>query len=172
MDQLEVFTVTKKKRRQSAKEFMAELAADPEYVRMRAEKDEKSRQRKERLDGIARPILEKLRDAGFPAESIHDLVKTFAPLPEEAVDILIASLKSCLEEPIQESLARALGAAKTPFDGRPLAALFDSTSDESLRFAILNTIALARPNSIDEWIQKISQNEYRRKQLADLGHEW
>jgi hypothetical protein len=92
MDQFEVFAVTKKRRHQTAEEFMAELAKDPEYVRMRAEKDERSRLRKERLDAIERPFLTSLAEAGFAAESIEVLVERYAPLPEPAVTILIECL--------------------------------------------------------------------------------
>jgi hypothetical protein len=171
MDHFEVFTMSKKRRRQTAEELMTELAKDPEFVRMRAAKDERSRLRKERLDAIERPILASLAEVGFAADSIEDLVKKFVPLPEAAVDMLLRCLRECHEDRIQESLVRALAATRIPFNGQALVDCFESTSDEGLRFAILNTIALARPNSIDDWIQKILQNEYRRKQLTDLGYK-
>lgn len=160
------------KKRQTAAEFMAELERDPDFRRMRAAKDEKFRRLKERLDKIEAPILGRLRDAGFPAESIEDLVNKYAPLPQDAVDLLIDSLKTCQEYRIQESLVRALGAADSPFDGRPLVDCFESTSSEGVRFAILNTIALAKPHSIDDWLKKAFQNDYLRQTLANLGHKW
>ena len=156
----------------TAEELMKRLAADPEYVKMRAAKDEKSRERAKRLAAISRPILERLTDTGFPAESIEDLVRKFAPVPEQVVEILLANVNECSDDRIQESLVRALGAAEFPFDGRQLVKCFESARDEGLRFAILNTIALVKPHSIDEWLEKARQNDYLRQKLSDLGYKW
>ena len=162
----------KKRGWQSAGDFMAELEQDPEYMRMRAEKDERHRLVQAQCDQILQPILERLADAGFPANSIQQVVAKFAPLPQPAVEILLDSLKGCREVRVQESLVRALGAAEFRFDGQPLAKLFTNTSDEGLRFAIFNTIALVRPTSISEWLDAVQQNDYYRQKLTDLGYDW
>lgn len=156
----------------TAEEFMKQLSTDTEYLRLRAEKDEKSRIRTERLNGVSKPILMRLADVGFPADSFQSLVKQYAPLPEQVVLILLDSLTKCDEERIMESLVRAMGASESPFDGRPLINCFDSTTNEGLRFAILNTIALAKPHSIDKWLEKARQSESLRQKLSDLGYDW
>lgn len=95
--------------------------------------------------------------------------RTFA---SEIVEILLSWLSGCHEERIQEMLVRALAAAKSSFDGRHLVTCFESTSDEGVRFAVLNTIAVARPYSIDSWMEKARQNDYLHKKLSDLGYQW
>lgn len=156
----------------TAKELMDELAKDPEYLRRRAEKDERRRRRDELYDQLTKPILDTLRSHGFDASSIDDLVKEHAPLSTAAVEILLDSVEKCDNDRMCESLVRALGAAEKPFDGRVLASKYDQTHDEGLRFAVLNTIAMARPHSISAWLDKIRQNPFLRKTLTDLGYQW
>ena len=163
--------MSKYKAPMTAKELMDQLATDPEYQQMRARKDEKSRRLQEKLELIEQPMLNRLEEAGFSGDSIVSIVKKYAPLPVAVVGILLECLKECSEERIQESLVRALGAAERPFDGEPLTKLFAATSNEGLKFAILNTIVLARPNSINEWLEAVRQNDYYRQKLADLGYD-
>ena len=164
--------MTDKKRWKTAQELMDDLANDPEYVRRRAEKDEKFRRLRDRLTLIERPILDKLVAAGFPANSIEDATKRYAPLPEPIVSMFLEYVTTCEDERITDALVRALGAAKSSFDGRSLIDRYIATSNEGLRFAILNTIALAHPHSIDDWLQKARANPHLRQRLADLGHKW
>lgn len=172
VDQTGVSTMSKRKGGRTAGELLAELERDPEYLRRRAAKDEAFRRIQDHCDEIFRSIPAQLKVAGFPADSLEDLVREIAPMPERVVAILLRHLEDCPEERIQESLVRSLGAAKDSFDGRPLIARFDSTSNEGLRFAILNTIALVRPHSIDNWLERARQNEYLRETLANLGYQW
>ena len=156
----------------TAEELMKRLSADPEYLRMRAEQDEKRRILWERLDSIERPYLKDLADAGFPADSIENVVEKYAPLPDVAVHILLNCLKDCRQLQIQDSLIRALGAAQYPFDGRLLIDLLNAMQNVQIQFAILNTIALAKPHSIDDWLEKARQDDYLRKTLTNLGYKW
>ena len=151
---------------------MAELAKDPEYVRRRAERDKKFADRQRYYDSKMKPVLDELCTAGFPGTSVQDVTAKYAPLPEPAVGILIDFLNNCDEEALQNTLVRALGAAAAPFDGRLLTDLYDQTWSEALRFAILNTIAMAKPHSIDEWIEAARKDDYRRQKLTDLGFRW
>jgi hypothetical protein len=160
----------KNKKWKTAKELMDELERDPGYVRLRAEKDEKYRRLEEQYSQLERPILEKLDSHGFQANSIQDAVKRYAPLSSVVVDILLSSLETCDDVRIRESLVRALGAAEKSFDGRPLVNCYEGTSDDNLRWAIVNTIVLARPHSIDEWLEKARKNPHLRSTLEDLGY--
>ena len=164
--------MSKYKDSMTAGELMKQLTSDPAYLQMRAGKDEKRRLLEKELDAINRPILDRLELAGFPANSFQELIKKFAPLPESAVSILMDVLKHCAEMRVQESLIRALGAANQPFDGRPLIECFNATQNESLRFAILNTIALTAPHSIEDWLNEAKENQYLREKLIDLGYKW
>lgn len=156
----------------TASDLAAELNNDPEYLEIKARKEAKFRERAMRLKSICEPIFEELRAAGFFAESFPDLIQKYAPLSSQAVQILLAHLKESSEVPIQSSLVRALGAAKKSFDGRILVECFEATADESLRFAILNTIALVKPHSITDWLETAKQDVHLRQTLADLGYRW
>ena len=163
--------MSKYKAPMTAKELMDQLAADPEYQQIRAKKNEKSRRLREQLELIEQRMLIRLEEAGFSGDSIESIVKKYAPLPAVVVGILLECLKECSEGRIQESLVRALGAAEHPFDGQLLTQLFAATSSEGLRFAILNTIALIRPTSIEELLETVRENDYYRQKLADLGYD-
>lgn len=159
-----------KKNWKSAEEFMAELENDPDYLRRRMERDVKFRHLHDKYTELARPILDKLRAVGIEAESIEALVKTYAPLSTQIVSILLEQIESNQDARHCESIVRALGAAQSPFDGHRLSACYDSTNDESLRWAIANTIALARPHSIEQWIDRASPESPLLNALTDLGY--
>ncbi len=136
----------------TAAELMAQLAADPEFQRMRAEKDRRFAERKARLDEIERPITEDLRRAGVDADSIEEMTQQYAPLPSRIVAVLLHWLPRVAEDRVKESVIRALGAAEEPFDGRPLVDAFMADSSETLRWPIANTMAEATPFGITGWL--------------------
>jgi hypothetical protein len=164
-------TMTRKNRIR-ADQLLAQLQTDPEYLRIRREREEYYRRLQERYAELDRPILESLSATGFPAQSIEDLVKKYAPLPRAVVAILLHAIAQSIEQATEsrhcESLVRALGAAKEPFDGTVLATCYDNTSDESLRWAIANTIAIVKATSIDQWIQNC--NSQLKSNLEKLGY--
>jgi HEAT repeat protein len=164
--------MSKKKNRRTAEEVMAELEQDPEYVRRRAAIDEKFRRLEDRDALLERPILAKLRSRGYVASSIKDALEKFAPLPPDLTEVLLRTLEACEDDRIRESVVRALGAAANPFDGRTLVKCYESTHDEGLRFAILNTIALSKVHSINDWLAKARRDPYLHKTLENLGYCW
>jgi hypothetical protein len=159
----------KKKTWQTAEQFMAELNSNPEFLRRKAEKDARRREREEHLQALERPILDKLKECGFDAPSIADLVEIYSPLPDVVVGVLLDSLEQCANTKTLESLIRALGAAARPFDGRPLVKCYESFNDDTLRWVIANTIALVRPHSIDAWIAEALSDPVRGVTLRNLG---
>jgi hypothetical protein len=136
----------------TAEQLMSELQSDPTFRKREEERDQRRLQRELEYARILAPILRKLADIGYKAASMEGLVDAFAPLPPPAVEILLSSLANVVDERLKESIVRALGAAEQPFDGTPLVECFDGTSDEGLKFAVLNTIAFVKPYSIDHWL--------------------
>jgi hypothetical protein len=159
-----------KEPRKTAEELMAALEGDPEYLQRKRVHNEKFQQLRSKYAELARPVLERLRGQGFEAETLEDLVRKYAPLPQGAVSIILECVEPGQDERHCESLIRALGATKCSFSGVRLAHVYDSTSDESLRWAIANTISLTRPHSIDEWIEKIPKHSTLRRALVKLGY--
>ncbi len=159
-----------KKRWKSAEDLMSELETDPVYRQRRQERDEKFRRLEEQYAELARPILDELSAKGFEADSIEHLVKKYAPLPSEAIAIILAHIEPGQDARHCERLVRAAAAAKSPFDGTRLAMCYDTTTDESLRWAIANTIALARPHSIEGWLALFPDESPLRRALKDLDN--
>ena len=150
---------------------MEELQRDPEFTARQASRQEKFRKLREQCDAVSQPILAKLALAGFTGSSIKDVGVRYVPLPSALVDILLEALPTCPIENLQETIVRAIGGAAEAFDGRPLRDLFEGTNSEAVRFAVLNTIAMVRPHSIDAWIrERLRSNSYYLKTLTDLGY--
>ena len=155
-----------------AAEVKASQANDPDYLAMRARKDEKFRKLREKYAELERPLLERLRLQGYQADSISDLIKRYAPLPSALVEIVLTSIDECADDVTKEWMIRALAAAGQPFDGRKLCELYDRTNNIQLKWAIANTIASSKPHSIDDWLEKASQDAYLRTTLQKLGFSW
>jgi hypothetical protein len=160
-----------KERPMTAAELMAKLQADPEYQKREAEKERRRQVRQKAYDQLLEPYLIELRNLGFESESLQELVRVYTPLPEEPVNTLLSSLSVLSEPRVLESVVRALGAAAHSFDGRPLARCFEATDDEALKWAIANTIALAHPHSIEEWLSELRKSPHWDKTLQELGLE-
>lgn len=158
-----------KERPMTAAQLMAKLEADPGYRRRAAEKELVLREQEEVDRQAFKPCLDELHGLGFAGESLQILVKIYSPLPESAVRVLLSVLGQFSDPRHVESVVRALGAAAQPFDGRPLARCFESTDDESLKWAIANTIALSHPHSITEWLSELRKIPYWSKTLQELG---
>lgn len=154
----------------SAKDLMAELEKDPEYLRIRRERDDKVLHRERKYAELARPILEKLHSIGFAPASIEEVASRNSHVPPEVVSILLAHVTPDQDPRLCESIVRALGAARDGFDGTALAQCYDDTSDESLRWAIANTIALTHPHSIGRWIAERSECSPLKEALRKLGY--
>lgn len=143
-------------RRKTAAGLMAELQGDPAFRRRELEVDQQRLLHEQEYSRLLEPILAKLREHGLQGATLQEIVQKFAPLPDAAIEILLAGLSELTDTRGRETLVRALGAAKKPFDGRSLVACFEQADDEGLKWAILNTIALARPHSIDDWLATIA----------------
>jgi hypothetical protein len=153
----------------TAEELMKELNNDPVYLAKRAAKETRINARFEALETQLQGCIEELNKGGFQGGSLEEVVKINAPLPFNAVKILLDTLARDIELGNKQRLVRALGATRIDFDGTILGQLFEDVRDESFRFVILNTIALTRPSGLDGFIDHIWSDEYRRKQLMDLG---
>jgi hypothetical protein len=142
----------KKKRDRTAAELMAELKSDPKRVEAERVREEARRIRAAELDAISEPILESLRVAGYPVDSIYYIARTYAPLPKGVVDVLLAALSTVDEVRVQEGIVRALGASHIRYDGKILTDLFEATEDDALRWAIANTFSIGKMRGVGAWI--------------------
>lgn len=152
-------TIVKYKHPMTAAELLARLDKDPDYQRRKAEKQQRRAIRNARLSEALHPVLVDLAGVGVEAESIHEMVKRYAPLPPHVVEVLLKWLPRVEPDRFKGPLISALGAADKPFDGRPLVHCFERDKyDSLLRWPIANTMALARPFGISEWLETAVTN--------------
>jgi hypothetical protein len=156
-------------RREMTDELMRRLENDPVFQERRREKERKRLERQQEYNRLLEPVLGKLRGLGLSGESLQEIVRKFAPLSPDAAQVLLSALPEIEAERAQESIVRALGAAVLQrFDGRPLVECLKGTRDEALKWAVVNTIALTHPHSIDDWLAAIRGTPWEEtlRQLA------
>jgi hypothetical protein len=136
----------------TAGELQAILRGDPEFRRMIEERQRRHQEAVAPSLRVQKEILRDLRKSvGVKAQSLADLPGVTEISPE-IVQVLLRWLP-IVERPNEKAaIVRTLGAARQPFDGRPLADLFEQTDNQMLRSAIANAIACARPTGVSEWI--------------------
>lgn len=156
----------------TAGQLMNELENDPEFLKQREERTARRNRRRQAIFEDQRPILEQLRDKGFEVGALSEIALKFAPLPDVLVESLLDCLPLCGHDRNREWVIRSLGAAKNRFDGRPLISSYKSTYDEGVRFAVLNTIALTKPHSIDTWLEAARSDPYLHAELEKLGYQF
>lgn len=147
------------------------LFDDPEFRRRQDERLERLRQGELESKRIFAPLVRRLGNAGFKEASLKEITSRYAPLPSMAVGILLDSLVDFDDDSAKEMVVRQLAASAQPFDGRPLVACFDDTTDGSLRWAVLNTIACAKPHSIDCWLADAVGDRWVERTLLGLGRD-
>ena len=151
----------KKKREMTAAEFIAERNADPEWVAAQRVREEAHALRGAKRKAAFEPVLLSIRSAGFPIDSIGDLVRVYAPLPKKLVAVLLEALPTFKDPALQEVIVRALGASYIPYDGKALTELFESTDNHSLRWAIGNSLSIGKMRGVGEWIlDAVQRREY------------
>lgn len=141
-----------KRKAKSAADFVAELNADPEYVRRRSEEEDARVSREAEIQVITQPLLEELRAAGYPLATIDELLWRHAPLPEPVVRSLLHWLPQLSDTSVKEQVVRALGASAQPFDGRALVQQFEDCDSDAVRYAVANTLAASRATGVTDWI--------------------
>ncbi len=147
------------KKTETANDIMDRLLNDPKYCEMMKEKKLRRSIRHHDLENIERPIIQELERSGVHVEDISDLIRKYAPLSPEIVKILLSWISKIEHDNVLDMLIRALAAPAEPYDGSPLATLFEVTNSlYGLRWVIGNTIECAVPTNITEWVVSTVQN--------------
>lgn len=155
------------KRQETAQEFLARLERDPAFARRQAQKKACVLDQAAKSELAFGPTVQQLNQIGFSGKTIDEIVRSHSPLPHSATTVLLAALPLLADPRDCEAVVRAIGCSGDPYDGRPLTSLFDATSDESLKWAVVNTIAISRPSNIESWLARIGQ--HWRQMLEDLS---
>ena len=113
----------KKKSGVTAKEFLAQLEADPEWVARR------ERQRAERAAFAAqhrdaqKPLLNDLADVGFDVATVEDVTMLPTPYPA-AIPVLVEHLRRPYPSLVLQAIARALAVPEARVTWPILAEMF------------------------------------------------
>jgi hypothetical protein len=138
--------------KKTAAEFLAELGGNLDLRRRERDRDRERAEREAEYARLEKPLLEQLGKIGVDAVSLADLVARHSPLRQEIVGVLRTALGQASDEGLQEAIVRALAASRESFPGDELLRLFESTRSETLRWAIANTLAEARPSVDFHWL--------------------
>jgi len=141
-----------RRKRLTAAELVKKLERNPEFVARRAAKLEEHARKIAPALEIQKQILSELSSRQVVADSLAGLGNS-GNVPPAAVDVLLAWLSRTEDPNIRMAIVRPLAAATEPFDGTPLARIFDGTDHYTLRWTIANTIACAHPTGLSEWLE-------------------
>jgi len=147
----------------TAEEFLAKLRGDHAYV---AKMDAQAKRAAE-IEGVEREVMAALASRGYSAASLKELQEEFAPFPTELANNLVEMLRRVTDTNVLEAIVRALGATRGGFDASPMTKLYDETDAPSLRWAIANTLAEARPTASAAWLLLRAQ-DHRLGQAREM----
>lgn len=145
----------------TAKELVERLRSDPEYQRQ-VEWQERKRQRlREERSRDAAPVIAELVQNGFPVTSLDELLSGSINY-QNAIPLLMKWLPKVSNSRVKESLVRCLAVE----EAKPRAAqlLVDEfrkargPSDDSLRWAIGNTLSVIADDSVFEDVVALLRN--------------
>jgi hypothetical protein len=136
---------------------MEALEADPEWVAERARIDAEFEREDAELGRAEAPLVAELRAAGYPVESVWDLVNTRDRYPA-AVPILLEHLQRPYPDRIREGIARALAVREAKFAYPLLVRLWREepdtprTAKQGLALAVSVT---GNPEHLDQLIEMV-----------------
>lgn len=143
------------RRPKRAKDVIAELEADPQYIRQRARRDVQLADREAKLAEDEWELVAEIRSVGYSVDSVYDLVNSaphrvlsrrFVGVYPDAYKTLAAHLSKPHHPIIREGIIRALTVA----DGgmlveEALLNAFLSETDAYLRWVLANALMIAMP---------------------------
>lgn len=154
-----------KRKTTTAEEFAREMAEDTVVCGRLDARAARQRARADESRRTLQPLVSEAQRIGYSGATIDELVTLNAPLTEALVSLILSHLND-IGPREQETLVRALGAAAKPFDGSRLFDLFATTSDEAVRWAVVNTVSLIEPIGASTWLSSIKGTGWHDTYLA------
>lgn len=131
-------------------EFVAQLAADPEYQAKKAAFDAEHKAASEAYSRAEAPVVEALNRGGFKVTSIWDLVNTTEPYTR-ALPILLDHLQRSYPDKVREAIARAMAVSEAKFAWHTLLKLFRQDFDQKgngVKWAVGAALAAAADDEV------------------------
>ena len=147
----------KRPRRLTAEEVIAELSRDQAYLHRQQEKSRRIEKLEDEWQANFMPYLTAINRSGYQGDTLGDILSHNSPLDSTIVSVLLQAVGELHNPRDVEMVVRALAASGAPYDGTALANVFNTTDDESLKWACVNTIAMTSPTNLDEWMGTLSE---------------
>jgi len=128
------------KRRETAEELLARLEADPKFVADRAARENAHQRLEAELRVAEAPVIAELQAAGYPVQSVWDLVNTTSSYAE-ALPILVGHLSKPYPDAIRDGIARALAVPEANFAMSTLKRLYEAEKNTRVKAGL--AVALA-----------------------------
>jgi hypothetical protein len=129
----------------TAKQLMDRLQSDPEWVRRHEERERTFRRKHDENMRAEAPLVEELRAAGVPANSVWDLVNTRNVYPQ-SLPILLDHLQRPYPDAVRDGIARALAVPSARFAWATLVGLYQQESGKRTKCGL----AVALSNIADD----------------------
>jgi HEAT repeat protein len=134
----------------TAKEFMDEANKDPEFVAEARRRERESDRRHAEYAALERPLVERLREAGYDVDSVWDLFNKKLDY-HAAIPMLMEWLPQATDRRVKESLVRALSVRWAKPQAAPLLISqfrdLDDDPQSGLRWAIGNALDVVADDS-------------------------
>lgn len=142
----------------TAGELLARLKRDPAYQqRLGKRLDELAAIREARQRTLA-PLLDELRQRGFEAKSLGELVRKYAPLDAGIRPLMHDWFVRVDDSALKDAILNVLANTQGDAHGRFLTEQFELTSDASVQWQIAATIEMTRPSGIEDWMYTTARN--------------
>lgn len=99
-------------------------------------------------------VLADATAAGFDVRHISDIAHQFKRVPQPIVESILRHLPIIDDDAVAADASMYLQHPERPFDGRPLAALFERTSKLSFRLQIGLAFEMSAPTDIVDWLER------------------
>ncbi|MBS1814978.1 MAG: hypothetical protein JSS87_08910 [Acidobacteria bacterium] len=136
---------------------MAQLNADPEFVKRRADRDAALEKWSKRLRTEEEPLLADLRKVGWEVTSAWELVKTSTPYPE-ALPVLLSHLSRPYSTRIREGIARAMAVRDACIYWSTLRDLFTREKEKEVRDALAVVLSAASNGSLITQLAELAKD--------------
>ena len=157
------------KKPMSARDLMARLDADPEFVAKREREEAERQARAAEWRCAEAPLVEELEAAGFTVDSAWDLVNTSEPYLD-ALPILVDHLQRPYPGRVREGIARALAVPQSRFAWNVFTRLYRDDDALDAKGGLAVAIAAAADDEvIDEVIALARDRRHGESRLLLLS---
>lgn len=159
----------KKRERKTAAEAMGEFEKDPAFIERRRQRDEELRRAEEADARAEAPVVEALRNAGVPINSVWDLVNSTNTY-SQSLPLLLEHLQRPYQEPIREGIARAMAVPAAQFAWPVLVNLFSEEQGRRVKDGLAVALSsIADDKLLDELVALAGESRHGESRVLLLS---